>query len=210
MDQAAEELFRNQISSDKNLNIHFVKRFIQNYKLTDAENLEIFLNSINKNNRVIKLDDKKRQINDESSLVQQLVEQVEIEKRAELQNSVSGDENGGKIKRLKRDINEQAKQLIQPAANNNNVNPKEEKKSDTKPNNENKAEDLHSYESDESTSHSAIGVTLVLGFVFMLLVDQIGGKFSHRPHQSRFLLIFILNEIIILMLENNLCTIFFF
>jgi hypothetical protein len=31
-------------------------------------------------------------------------------------------------------------------------------------------------------SHSAIGVTLVLGFVFMLFVDQIGGKMSHRHH----------------------------
>jgi len=31
-------------------------------------------------------------------------------------------------------------------------------------------------------AHSAIGVTLVLGFIFMLIVDQIGGKISHRPH----------------------------
>ena len=36
-----------------------------------------------------------------------------------------------------------------------------------------------------STSHSAIGITLVLGFVFMLIIDHIGGKISHgHPHQS--------------------------
>jgi hypothetical protein len=35
----------------------------------------------------------------------------------------------------------------------------------------------------ESSAHSAIGVTLILGFVFMLFVDQIGGKFGHRSHQ---------------------------
>lgn len=29
--------------------------------------------------------------------------------------------------------------------------------------------------------HSFIGVALVLGFVFMLLVDQIGGGHSHAP-----------------------------
>jgi hypothetical protein len=38
-------------------------------------------------------------------------------------------------------------------------------------------------ESNEN-AHSAIGVTLVLGFIFMLIVDQIGGKISHRPHMS--------------------------
>lgn len=31
-------------------------------------------------------------------------------------------------------------------------------------------------------AHSAIGVTLVLGFIFMLVIDQIGGKVSHRSH----------------------------
>jgi len=44
-------------------------------------------------------------------------------------------------------------------------------------------------ESNEN-AHSAIGVTLVLGFVFMLIVDQIGGKISHRPHMSMFIFIF--------------------
>jgi zinc transporter 9 len=30
-----------------------------------------------------------------------------------------------------------------------------------------------------SDSHSSIGLTLVLGFIFMLIVDQIGGKLHH-------------------------------
>lgn len=34
-----------------------------------------------------------------------------------------------------------------------------------------------------SNSHSLVGLTLVLGFVFMLIVDQIGGKISHKTHQ---------------------------
>jgi zinc transporter 9 len=32
--------------------------------------------------------------------------------------------------------------------------------------------------------HSAIGITLVLGFVFMLIVDQIGGKMSHNHNHA--------------------------
>ena len=37
-------------------------------------------------------------------------------------------------------------------------------------------------------NHSAIGVTLVIGFIFMLIVDQIGGKVSHRHLPSLFFL----------------------
>ena len=45
--------------------------------------------------------------------------------------------------------------------------------------------DEHAHASNSlKSSHSAIGVTLVLGFVFMLIVDQIGGKFSHRHAPS--------------------------
>ena len=48
-----------------------------------------------------------------------------------------------------------------------------------------KIEDEHDeVHSGESNAHSAIGVTLVLGFVFMLFIDQIGGKIGHR-HQSK-------------------------
>ena len=39
-----------------------------------------------------------------------------------------------------------------------------------------KEENEHSH---ESSPHSIIGVTLVLGFVFMLIVDQIGGQIGH-------------------------------
>jgi hypothetical protein len=42
----------------------------------------------------------------------------------------------------------------------------------------------HAHEHAHGPSHSAIGVTLVLGFVFMLFIDQIGGKMSHRHHGS--------------------------
>ena len=50
-------------------------------------------------------------------------------------------------------------------------------------------EDDHSKHSNHN-AHSAIGVTLVLGFIFMLIVDQIGGKISHRHHQSKIKRIF--------------------
>jgi hypothetical protein len=51
------------------------------------------------------------------------------------------------------------------------------KKSDSlKPIDSHKDEDVDR----DPPSHSAIGVTLVLGFVFMLIIDQIGGKVSHR------------------------------
>ena len=39
-------------------------------------------------------------------------------------------------------------------------------------------------EHKHENAHSAIGVTLVLGFVFMLIIDQIGGKMSHRSHSN--------------------------
>ena len=41
-------------------------------------------------------------------------------------------------------------------------------------------ENLHNH---SNNSHSLVGLTLVLGFVFMLIVDQIGGKISHKTHQ---------------------------
>ena len=43
----------------------------------------------------------------------------------------------------------------------------------------------HSHSHGSSSAHSSIGVTLVLGFVFMLVIDQIGGKMTHKPHQSK-------------------------
>ena len=45
-------------------------------------------------------------------------------------------------------------------------------------------EAAHDHEHAASTEmHSFIGVALVLGFVFMLLVDQLGGGHSHH-HSS--------------------------
>jgi len=46
----------------------------------------------------------------------------------------------------------------------------------------------HDSHAEENVAHSTIGITLVLGFIFMMFVDQIGGKFSHRPHQSALLI----------------------
>ncbi|CAF0842861.1 unnamed protein product [Brachionus calyciflorus] len=49
-----------------------------------------------------------------------------------------------------------------------------------------KADEAHESEHEHEhsgSSHSAVGITLVLGFVFMLIIDQIGGKMSHKPHQ---------------------------
>ncbi len=37
-----------------------------------------------------------------------------------------------------------------------------------------------------STSHSGIGVSLVLGFIFMLIIDHLGGKYGHgHAHQHQ-------------------------
>lgn len=44
----------------------------------------------------------------------------------------------------------------------------------------------HGKSEESIISHSGIGATLVLGFVFMLFIDQIGGKISHNHHQSIF------------------------
>lgn len=38
---------------------------------------------------------------------------------------------------------------------------------------------VHEYGHDHSRLHAYIGVSLVLGFVFMLLVDQIGSSHVH-------------------------------
>ena len=55
--------------------------------------------------------------------------------------------------------------------------------------NQDKSSEHHEHEHDKNeNAHSAIGVTLVLGFVFMLIIDQIGGKLSHRPHGQFFFL----------------------
>lgn len=47
-------------------------------------------------------------------------------------------------------------------------------------------EGKHSHDSHSShSSHSGIGITLVLGFLFMLIIDHLGGKYghSHGGHQ---------------------------
>lgn len=54
-------------------------------------------------------------------------------------------------------------------------------KDKTKTNNDHDEDHSHGQE-ESGPAHSSIGVTLVLGFIFMLIVDQIGGKVSHRPH----------------------------
>lgn len=45
--------------------------------------------------------------------------------------------------------------------------------------------DKHEKHQHDSDPHSLIGVTLVLGFVFMLLVDQIGGSLHARGNSGR-------------------------
>jgi hypothetical protein len=44
----------------------------------------------------------------------------------------------------------------------------------------------HNHEESGSELHSWIGVALVLGFVFMLLVDQIGGSIHARGSAGLF------------------------
>jgi solute carrier family 39 (zinc transporter), member 9 len=73
-----------------------------------------------------------------------------------------GENNSDNLQRLKRDDDTKSDTL---------------KVSDLKGSNK---EESHSHISDSNSSHSSIGVTLVLGFVFMLIVDQIGGKLSHQ------------------------------
>jgi len=45
------------------------------------------------------------------------------------------------------------------------------------------AESEHDHEHSMIDDHSLIGITLVSGFIFMLLVDQIGGG-GHHIHSS--------------------------
>ena len=58
-------------------------------------------------------------------------------------------------------------------------------KDKTKTNNDHDEDHSHGQE-ESGPAHSSIGVTLVLGFIFMLIVDQIGGKVSHRPHTGNY------------------------
>ena len=53
----------------------------------------------------------------------------------------------------------------------------------------------HHHEEDESGAHAVIGLALVLGFVFMLLVDQIGSAHSRGIAIINFL--GILNDILV-------------
>lgn len=39
----------------------------------------------------------------------------------------------------------------------------------------------HGHSHNVSDNHNLIGVTLVIGFIFMLLVDQLGGGHVHAP-----------------------------
>ncbi len=56
--------------------------------------------------------------------------------------------------------------------------------SEVKPAQDKHSDGVETHDHKNENAHSAIGVTLVLGFIFMMIIDQIGGKFSHRPHMS--------------------------
>ena len=86
------------------------------------------------------------------------------------------------LSRSKRETNEQNKPILGvDDVKREMVNAKSNSPSDNKSGGESEGH-------YENNAHSAIGVTLVLGFAFMLFVDQIGGKIGHRPHQSFFCL----------------------
>lgn len=74
------------------------------------------------------------------------------------------------------------------------------------------ASTMHSHSAEVMEPHSVIGVALVLGFIFMLLIDQISSTHGRLPAQGKItsftVYIYIYCYIYIYILSNpNLCLI---
>ena len=160
----------------------------QSLNSVDNENIEMFLNSISSRNKLdnelikrylafnsIQVKDKPQPIPhkiNERSVYNYNVHDRQMNEMFQNQISYNNRQLGNIYKRdvaavasLKDGVSEQ----IKPKDNEKHTETSEEE------------------ESESPNGHSAIGLTLVIGFVFMLVIDQIGGKISHRHHQSNLL-----------------------
>jgi hypothetical protein len=163
-DQQKMLIFLSELAMNNNLNTKLLKRSA--LTLEDREKMLFFLNAMAKNNnlntRLIKRDDAfyneyLKEYDDsivESSLTTPDEESIKIRaKRASGDKAIDDKLVLQEKKQSQIDANEKLKEKIK------------------------KELEIDSDKSKEKSAHSAIGVTLVLGFVFMLIVDQIGGKF---------------------------------
>lgn len=182
-DEQAIRLFYAQLSSDKNLSVRsLMKRLVETDELSDAQKIEMFLACLN-GNRIIKLDEKApivKRDQEEHLTDEQLIELFlnQLNARMNTKNKLIDLNGSSTLSRSKRDTIEQNKPVLGvDDVKREMVNAKPNSLSDNKSGGESEGH-------YESNAHSAIGVTLVLGFAFMLFVDQIGGKIGHRPHQS--------------------------
>lgn len=177
-DKEQFELFLKQISVDKNL----LKR------ATDKELIELFLNSIAVNNNLLNKV-LKRSMSDQELIDlfhKQLGETININQVLTKRSLSEQDRKMLEVflSHLASDKNLNLHQVNKRQANDAVVAKEQLKiKEDLEKSKQEEHHDHGDSHPHSSNSHSAIGITLVLGFVFMLIVDQIGGKVSHRHHQ---------------------------
>lgn len=198
-DKKNYEIFLNQLSENNNHIPIINKRSA--WTDEDKKNYEIFLNQLNENNNQVPVINKRstwteedqknyeiflNQLNENNNQVP-VINRRNLQKRSALTGAYAS-AIGGNLYQLplieKRD--KRAEPIKSAIDKQHELEASEQlkiKKGIDSP--EKLLENEHSH-NHESTAHSAIGVTLVLGFVFMLIIDQIGGKFSHRSHQSMF------------------------
>jgi hypothetical protein len=171
-DQQKMILFLSEIGMNNNLNTKVLKRSALTQE--DRQKMLLFLSAMAKNNnlntRLIKRDESyynldMNEYDDstvESSLTTQDVDSLKVRDKRASDDKIIEDKLALQDKKQSQiDADEKLKEKIK------------------------KELEIDGEKSKEATAHSAIGVTLVLGFVFMLIVDQIGGKIGHRPHQSK-------------------------
>lgn len=151
---------------------HSHKRSANEDNLSDSDKLETFLNSISsRNNMNVELIRRFLEFENQQGDISHKINERTSDKELyeQFRNSISYNNRPLKREddtfRIKREI----------VANKPDVDKKSELK---------KPVDDHTSEDNDGDpgNHSAIGVTLVLGFVFMLIIDQIGGKISHGRH----------------------------
>ncbi len=155
---------------------HSHKRSVNEENLSDSDKLEIFLNSLSsRNNMNVELIRRFLEFeNKQGDISHKIDERASDKELYELfRNSISYNNNPSSRLLKREDDTFRIKREI--AANKLDVDKKSEL---IKPVDGSTSED----NDGDPGNHSAIGVTLVLGFVFMLIIDQIGGKISHGRH----------------------------
>jgi hypothetical protein len=206
-DLEARAIFDNQLKADKNMNINKVltKRDLTESQMSqdDLEKYQMFLNQMaaDKNMRLPTVLRTKR----DSALTEEdqanmllFLNQLAAEKN--LNMPVVLDKLQVEPEISKEDLEKLDMFLKQQSAGRNNVfSPLLDRKRRDTAQNKPIVNEIHKEKDDpntehdlhagENVAHSTIGITLVLGFIFMMFVDQIGGKFSHRPHQSTIIFI---------------------